>query len=323
MPYKGGGARHARVSVGNIKTAQVTHFPIRITLHHVRVWLSVQIFLVGWGARGKHISTGWAMSPIHHSGCGSTVWGNASCRVALETSWKTWVRANGVTNGGKKSVLGVPSNVVRRAAASSLHATAPTTSTSCIPATTSTKAPNPVAGIADVECNGIQTINRLMHCGVVRLLIGSQQCQLHIMALTGVGGRGLHALTLVCLRSHLGCNRIGNVLLIVTLGFAKYAKRILLIRLGRCITLMPRSRCRCIQTTLECLLNEVMQFDPRLGDWQESVPLLERPNAQAHGQEEADRVVDQLGIHVWIISQNYNLSAIFDAMEEDFGGIGS
>ena len=65
---KVGGARHARVSVGNIETAQVTHIPIGITLHHVGVWLSVQIFLVGGGATGKHISTGWAVSPIHHSG---------------------------------------------------------------------------------------------------------------------------------------------------------------------------------------------------------------------------------------------------------------
>jgi hypothetical protein len=317
------GARHALVSVGNIETAQATHIPIGITLHHVGVWLSVQIFLVGGGVMGKHISTGWGVSPIHHSGYGRSVWGNASCSVALETSWKTWVHANGATDGGRKSSLGVPSNVVRRAAAASLHATAPTTSTSCVPATTSTKGSNPAAGIADVECNGIQTINQLMHCGVVCLLIGSQLRQLHIMALTGVGGHRLHALTLVCQCSHLGCNRIGNGLLIVTLDFAEYAKCILLIQLGGCITVMPRSRCHRIQATLECLLNEAMQFDPCLGDWQESVPLLEGPNVQARGQEEADPIVDQLAICVWVITQNCNLNAIFDATEEDFGGIGS
>ncbi len=162
-----------------------------------------------------------------------------------------------------------------------------------------------------------------MHCGVVRLLIGSQLRQLHIMALTGVGGHGLHVLPLVCEHSHLGCNPIGNGLLIITLGFAEYAKCILLIRLGGCITVMPRSRCRCIQMTLECLLNEATQFNPCLGDWQESVPLLEGSNVQARGQEEADCVVDQLAIRVWVITQNCNLSAIFDVTEEDFGGIGS
>ncbi len=38
-----------------------------------------------------------------------------------------------------------------------------------------------------------------------------------------------------------------------------------------------------------------MQFDPRLGNW---VSLLEGPNVQAHGQEEADHIVDQLAIRV-------------------------
>jgi hypothetical protein len=194
---------------------------------------------------------------------------------------------------------------------------------SCVPATNSTKASNPAAGIADVECKGIQTINQLMHCCVVHLLIGSQLRQLHIMALTGVGGRGLHALTLVCQRSHLGCNQIGDGLLIITLGFAEYAKCILLIQLGGCITVMPCSRCRCIPTTLERLLNEATQFDPHLGNWQEPVPLLEGPNVQARGQEEADRVVDQLANCVWVITQNCNLSAIFDVTEEDFEGISS
>ncbi len=86
---------------------------------------------------------------------------------------------------------------------------------------------------------------------MVHLLIGSQLRLLHIMALTGVGGHGLRALTLVCQRSHLGCNRIGDGLLIATLGFAKDSKRILPIWLGGCIAVMPRSRCRRIQTTLE------------------------------------------------------------------------
>jgi hypothetical protein len=173
--------------------------------------------------------------------------------------------------------LGETTNVGGRAAAASLHATA-TTSTSCISTTASTEEFDPATGITDVECYGIQSIDQLMHCGMVRFLIGGQLRQLHVLALTCVDGRGLCELTLISQSSHLGCNRIGNGFLIITLGFAKDAKRILLIQLGGSIAMMPRVRCPCIQTMLKCFLNEAAQFDLRLSNWQEPVPLLKGPN---------------------------------------------
>ena len=46
-----------------------------------------------------------------------------------------------------------------------------------------------------------------------------------------------------------------------------------------------------------------------------AIPLFEGPDVQAGCEKEADRIVNNLAIRVWIISNDCNLGAIFDVAE--------
>ena len=58
--------------------------------------------------------------------------------------------------------------------------------------------------------------------------------------------------------------------------------------------------CR-IEPMLECLLYHPEEFDPRLCGFGQLFPILERSDIQTHGEEEADRVGDQLFVGVGIL----------------------
>ena len=72
---------------------------------------------------------------------------------------------------------------------------------------------------------------------------------------------------------------------------------------------------RCIELTLKCLLDCATQFNPRLIDRSKAIPHFEGPDVHAGHEKEADCIVNNLAIGVWIVSNDYNLGAIFDVAE--------
>jgi hypothetical protein len=114
------GARHARVAIGHVDSARVTRIPIGIMLDYIGKRLLLDVGL----CRGptRNVPSRWTVPTIHHRGRGRTVWGNAACSIALETSWKNRGYADGAGHGGRKTALGVTSNIGWRATAAPLHA---------------------------------------------------------------------------------------------------------------------------------------------------------------------------------------------------------
>jgi hypothetical protein len=53
------------------------------------------------------------------------------------------------------------------------------------------------------------------------------------------------------------------------------------------------------------------------------IPILEGAQVEAHCQEEADCVIDELAVRVRIATKKCNFGAILDSPEEYFQGIGS
>ncbi len=85
------------------------------------------------------------------------------------------------------------------------------------------------------------------------------------LTLDCVGSHGLCQLALIHQSCHLGCHRVGLVVIII---LAKDAERILLVWMGRGITVMVCGGRRCIEATLESLLDEGSQGNPCLGGGQ-------------------------------------------------------
>jgi hypothetical protein len=103
---------------------------------------------------------------------------------------------------------------------------------------------------------------------------------------------------------------------------AKDAKSIFLKWLGGGISVISRSRSSCVKLTLKRFLNEQLQGNLRLIGDSQMVPFFKRTLVYTSREEETDCIVNQLAIRVWILIQDGNLGAIFDAAEEHFGGIG-
>jgi hypothetical protein len=66
---------------------------------------------------------------------------------------------------------------------------------------------------------------------------------------------------------------------------------------------MAEGGCRCIKSSLECILDNLAEFDPSFGRICELVPILESTGVQTCGEKEADRIHDELFIGVWILTQ--------------------
>ncbi len=74
---------------------------------------------------------------------------------------------------------------------------------------------------------------------------------------------------------------------------------------------------------LEGLLDHGTKRQPSLSLRKETIPILEGAQVEACCQEEVDCVIDELAVRVRIATKKCNLSAIPDAPEEYFQGIGS
>ena len=86
---------------------------------------------------------------------------------------------------------------------------------------------------------------------------------------------------------------------------------------------MARGGGRRIKPTLKGLLDYPVEFYPRFCTLGKLVPNLKRMDVQSCGEEEADRVHDQLLVGVGVFPQQCCLGAILDAAEKNFGEISS
>ncbi len=109
------------------------------------------------------------------------------------------------------------------------------------------------------------------------------------LMLACAGRRGLRQLALTHQSRHLGCHRVGLIVIIV---LVKDAKHVLL--LGGGISVMACSGHRRVEAMLERLLDEGLQGNPHLQGRQEPVPLLKWPLVETSCEEETDCVINQL-----------------------------
>jgi len=77
-----------------------------------------------------------------------------------------------------------------------------------------------------------------------------------------------------------------------------------------------------IELTLKSVSDQSSELDPSLQCLCQLVPIFERADLQTRGEEEADRVGDELFVGVRILTEQRFFGAFFDAAEEDFGSIG-
>ena len=77
-----------------------------------------------------------------------------------------------------------------------------------------------------------------------------------------------------------------------------------------------------VESTLKRVLNQSSELDPSLRCLCQLVPIFERADIQTRGEEEADRVGDELLVGVRILTEQRFFGAFFDAAEEDFGSVG-
>jgi hypothetical protein len=90
-------------------------------------------------------------------------------------------------------------------------------------------------------------------------------------------------MALLCQSRHLGCHHVG---LVVIINLAKDAECIFAgADGGGGISVMACGGRRCIEAPLECILDEGLQGNPRLGGGQEPVPLLEQLLVEASCEE--------------------------------------
>jgi hypothetical protein len=176
-------------------------------------------------------------------------------------------------------------------------------------------ASNALACIALIDREGGELLDDLV-LSLVELLLLLGQC------FEGrVGGRSCREVALVSQSRHLRCSRFGCI--IVQINGGKRIKSILLEWKGRGIPLMARDGGRRIKPTLKGLLDYPAEFYPCFCALSKLVPILEHTDGQSCGEEEADRVHDQLLVSVGVSPQQCCLGTFLDAAEKNFGGISS
>ncbi len=136
-----------------------------------------------------------------------------------------------------------------------------------------------------------------------------------------VGGRSCHEVALVSQSRHLHCSRFGCI--IVQIDGGKRIKSILLEWKGGGVPLMAQGGGQRIKPTLKGLLDYPAEFYSRFCTLGKLVPILKHTDVQSRGEEEADRVHDQLLVGAGVFPQQRCLGAFLDASEKNFGGISS
>jgi hypothetical protein len=172
-----------------------------------------------------------------------------------------------------------------------------------------------LACIALIDREGGELLNDLV-LSLVELLLLLGQC------LEGrVGGRSCREVALVSQSRHLHCSCFGCI--IVQIDGGKRAISILLEWKGGGIPLMARGGGRRIKPTLKGLLDYPAELYPHFRTLGKLVPILECTDVQSRGEEEADRVHDQLLVGVGVFPQQCCLGTFLDVAEKNFGGISS
>jgi hypothetical protein len=236
--------QHAGVAIGHIKSTRVTCIPVGIPLYHVGVRL---LLYLGWYSGSTRIpSREFSLRTTGETACGICTWRtvlwNSECGIALELPQHIRGGVDKVCHRRGVTSLGEPTAVqgpTKRWATSTLLPTAAPVMAAA--ASTTTETGNATTGIADIECNSIQSFNELVHSGMLGLLHRGKLGQLHLLRLTSRGCHCLGQLALVSQGGHLTGHRVGQLLFVVAVIGAENAKCILMIRRG--ISMASRHWC--------------------------------------------------------------------------------
>ncbi len=192
--------RHAGVAIGHIKSTRVTRIPVCIPLYNVGVRL---LLYLGRDSGSTRIPSGESsLRTTGETACGICTWRtvlwNSKCGTALELPRHTRGGIDGVCHRRGVTSLGEPTAVQgptkRWATSTSLPTAAPITAAA---ASMTPKTGKATTGIADIECDSIQSFNELVHSGMLGLLCRGKLGQLHLLTLTSHGCRRLGQLALV------------------------------------------------------------------------------------------------------------------------------
>jgi hypothetical protein len=227
--------QHAGVAISHIESTRVTRIPVGIYLYHVGVRL---LLYLGWYSGNTRIPSGESsLRTTRETACGICTWRivlwNSECGTALESPRHTGGGIDGVCHMCGVTPLSEPTAVQgptkRWATSTLLYTAAPVTATA---ASTTAKTGKATTGIADIECDSIQSFNELVHSGMLSLLRRGKLGKLHLLTLTSRGCRRLGQLALVSQGSHLCGHRVGQRLFIIAVVGAKDAECILMICRG-------------------------------------------------------------------------------------------
>jgi hypothetical protein len=237
---------HAGVAIGHINFTRVTCIPVGIPLYHIGVRL---LLYLGRYSGSTRIPSGESsLRTIGETTCGICTWRtvlwNSECGTSLESPWHTGGGIDGVCHRHGVKSLGEPTAVrgpTKRWATSTLLPTAvPVTA---MAASTTAETGKATTGIADIECDSIQSFNELVHSGMLDLLRHGKLGQLHLLMMTSCGCRCLGQLALVSQGGHLSGHHVGQRLFVIAVVGAKDAECILMIRRGLSMASCHWRRC--------------------------------------------------------------------------------
>ena len=179
------------MAISDIKSTQVAFIPIGIPFYHFGVWL--MLYLISWPGRGTWVSYGdyaslgdawgtetstaqiWRSQTI----CRYIAW-SISLKLSRDCCMLCIARVHN-SQGKRTAIISIPPEWWAMAAAmASVLVMSPAISMT-------TKVGNSTSHITDVECNGIQTLNQLMHCRMLGLLCGGELGQLDFLMLPCCG----------------------------------------------------------------------------------------------------------------------------------------
>ncbi len=162
-------------------------------------------------------------------------------------------------------------------------------------------ASNALARVALVEQEGCHLLHDLVLILLELLLLMGQCLDVLVHLLGQVGGCSCCELALISQSHHLRCNGVCRVVVRIFAG--QSSKCVLLEWKGWDIPLMACGKGCCIEPTLEGILNHPTEFNPCLVGLKKLVPILKRTGVESCGEEQVDRVGDQLFVGVWVLPE--------------------
>jgi hypothetical protein len=158
-----------------------------------------------------------------------------------------------------------------------------------------------LACVALVEQEGCHLLHDLVLILLELLLLMGQCLDVLVHLLGQVGSWSCCELALISQSRHLLCNSVCQVIIQIFTG--QSSERILLEWKGWGILLMACGGGCCVELTLEGILNHPTEFNPCFVGLNKLVPILECTDVESCGEEQADRVGDQLFVSVWVLPE--------------------